>query len=45
MLCICKFKFLKRIGQEKIIIELNKKGIKCKSGSCPEIYKEKAFKK
>ena len=24
---------------------MNKKGINCKSGSCPEIYKEKAFKK
>ena len=33
------------MDKKKIIIELNKKGINCKSGSCPEIYKEKAFKK
>jgi len=38
--------FLKKNwSRKKIIIELNKKGINCKSGSCPEIYKEKAFKK
>ncbi len=39
-------KFLKKNwSRKKIIIELNKLGINCKSGSCPEIYREKAFKK
>ena len=28
----------------KIIKDLNKKGVKCFTGSCPEIYLEKAFK-
>lgn len=39
-------KFLeKKWSRKRIIIELNKFGINCKSGSCPEIYREKAFKK
>ncbi len=31
-------------SRSKIITALNYNGINCKSGSCPEIYKEKAFK-
>ena len=30
-------------GRDKIIEEINQKGIPCFSGSCSEIYKEKAF--
>ena len=36
---------LKKWSREKIILRLNDFGIKAKSGSCPEIYREKAFKK
>jgi dTDP-4-amino-4,6-dideoxygalactose transaminase len=35
----------KKIQQKKIIAELNKNGIQCNVGSCPEIYQEKVFKK
>ncbi len=39
-------KFLKKSwDRDSILIELNKAGISCGSGSCPEIYKEKAIKK
>jgi dTDP-4-amino-4,6-dideoxygalactose transaminase len=36
---------LKKINQIHLINELNKKKIYCSVGSCPEIYKEKIFKK
>ena len=37
--------FLKKSwDRDSILIELNKAGISCGSGSCPEIYKEKAIK-
>ena len=36
---------LKKINQPKLIYELNKKKISCGVGPCPEIYKEKVFKK
>lgn len=32
-------------SRSRIVLILNSFGINCKSGSCPEIYKEKAFKK
>jgi dTDP-4-amino-4,6-dideoxygalactose transaminase len=35
----------KKINQTKLITELNKKKISCGVGSCPEIYREKIFKK
>jgi dTDP-4-amino-4,6-dideoxygalactose transaminase len=35
----------KKINQMHLINELNKKKIYCSVGSCPEIYKEKIFKK
>lgn len=34
-----------KISQTKLIEQLNKNKIKCGVGSCPEIYKEKVFKK
>ena len=35
----------KKINQIKLIEELNKKKINCGVGACPEIYREKVFKK
>ena len=35
----------KKINQIKLIEELNRKKINCGVGSCPEIYREKIFKK
>ncbi len=35
----------KKVNQLKLIEELNKKKINCGVGSCPEIYREKIFKK
>ena len=35
----------KKINQIKLIEELNKKKINCGIGACPEIYREKIFKK
>jgi dTDP-4-amino-4,6-dideoxygalactose transaminase len=35
----------KKINQIKLINDLNKKKISCGVGSCPEIYREKIFKK
>jgi len=35
----------KKIKQNKLIEQLNKKNINCGVGSCPEIYREKLFKK
>ena len=35
----------KKINNIKLINQLNKKNIKCGIGSCPEIYREKIFKK
>lgn len=39
--------FLKKnkLNQLKLIQQLNKKNISCSIGSCPEIYKEKVFRK
>jgi dTDP-4-amino-4,6-dideoxygalactose transaminase len=34
-----------KVKQIKLITELNKNKINCNVGSCPEIYKEKIFKK
>ena len=34
-----------KINQLKLIKELNNKGINCNVGSCPEIYREKIFRK
>ena len=34
-----------KINQLKLIKELNNKGISCGVGSCPEIYREKIFRK
>ena len=36
---------IKKINQIKLIEELNKKKINCGVGACPEIYREKVFKK
>jgi dTDP-4-amino-4,6-dideoxygalactose transaminase len=36
---------LKKINQIKLIKHLNKNNINCSVGSCPEIYREKIFKK
>ena len=35
----------KKVNQIKLIKELNKNKIQCGVGSCPEIYREKVFKK
>ena len=35
----------KKINQIKFIEQLNKNGVSCIVGSCPEIYREKIFKK
>ena len=35
----------KRINQTKLIEKINKNKIECNMGSCPEIYREKIFKK
>jgi len=35
----------KKINQIKLIIELNKKDVVARVGACPEIYREKIFKK
>jgi len=35
----------KKVDQIKLIERLNKNKIECSAGSCPEIYKEKIFKK
>jgi dTDP-4-amino-4,6-dideoxygalactose transaminase len=35
----------KKVNQIRLINELNKKKIQCNFGSCPEIYREKIFKK
>lgn len=40
-----KKKFTKKFNLSKLIEELNKKGIHCGVGNCPEIYKEKIFQK
>ena len=34
-----------KVNQIKLIEELNRKKINCSIGSCPEIYREKIFKK
>ena len=44
-LFIEKDKLKKDWNQEKIITELSKIGVPCYSGSCSEVYLEKAFKK
>ena len=44
-LFIEKDKLKKTWNQEKIISELSKIGVPCYSGSCSEVYLEKAFKK
>ena len=36
---------IKKVNQLKLIEQLNKKKIDCNVGPCPEIYKEKIFKK
>lgn len=35
----------KKIKQKELIEKFNKKKINCGTGSCPEIYREKIFKK
>ena len=35
----------KKINQTKLIQEFNKYNVSCRAGSCPEIYREKIFKK
>lgn len=44
-LFIEKEKLKKEWNKERIITELSKKGVPCYSGSCSEVYLEKAFKK
>ena len=40
------FKFIKKKWTREVILKhLNKMGIECDVGSCPEIYREKIFKK
>ena len=34
-----------KVNRIKLIEELNKKKVDCSEGSCPEIYREKIFKK
>ena len=34
-----------KVKQSELIRKINKKGISCGVGACPEIYKEKIFKK
>ena len=40
-----KFNLIKENNQIKLIKQLNKNNVDCGVGSCPEIYREKIFKK